>query len=183
MTGQPTPTSNVGCASVLNLTCRHSHACRLTVNGNARGLGVTCYSHNGKDLYCNKPEAGTCWTTGGWCPPDFGGDDEILPTEGVSAPSLHPVTRIPCDVCTAVRIRVVCVLSAVGRLFSRRPRAPHVGLCIVLGGFGVPQRTSRVCVCKRNGRVSYFMLALHAVSVWHRARNAAPISDSPYACV
>ena len=84
-------------------------------------------------------------------PPDFGGDDEILPTEGVSAPSLHPVTRIPCDVCTAVRIRVVCVLSAVGRLFSRRPRAPHVGLCIVLGGFGVPQRTGFVCASATEG--------------------------------
>lgn len=58
--------------------------CSLTVGGNARGAGVTCYSHNGKDLYCNKPAAGSCFTTGGWCPPDFGGDDEVLPTEGVS---------------------------------------------------------------------------------------------------
>eukprot|EP00802_Teleaulax_amphioxeia_P025132 Tamp_25938.p2 GENE.Tamp_25938~~Tamp_25938.p2 ORF type:complete len:115 (-),score=30.73 Tamp_25938:505-849(-) len=57
----------------------------LTVNGNARGIGVTCYSHNGKDLYCNKPPAGKCFTTGGWCPPDFGGDDEILPDEGITA--------------------------------------------------------------------------------------------------
>jgi hypothetical protein len=60
--------------------------CSLTVGGNKRGTGVTCYSHNGKDLYCNKPPAGKCWTTGGWCPPDFGGDDEVLPTEGVRAP-------------------------------------------------------------------------------------------------
>ena len=61
-------------------------SCSLTIKGNARGLGVTCYSHNGKDLYCSKPVAGQCFTTGGWCPPDFGGDDEILPTEGVRAP-------------------------------------------------------------------------------------------------
>mmetsp|Transcript_37232 Transcript_37232/g.87876 ORF Transcript_37232/g.87876 Transcript_37232/m.87876 type:complete len:99 (-) Transcript_37232:47-343(-) len=54
------------------------------VNGHMRGVGVTCYSHNGVDLYCNKPKEGTCWTTGGYCP---GADehDEKLPTEGVTA--------------------------------------------------------------------------------------------------
>mmetsp|Transcript_40184 Transcript_40184/g.62756 ORF Transcript_40184/g.62756 Transcript_40184/m.62756 type:complete len:96 (-) Transcript_40184:175-462(-) len=49
-----------------------------------RGIGVTCYSHNGNDLYCNKPPEGECWTTGGWCPPPDA-NDEILPSEGVSA--------------------------------------------------------------------------------------------------
>ena len=70
---------------LVSVLCGCAPLASLTVNGNARGLGVTCYSHNGKDLYCKKPAAGTCWTTGGWCPPDFGGDDEILPTEGITA--------------------------------------------------------------------------------------------------
>ena len=70
---------------LVSVLCGRAPLASLTVNGNARGLGVTCYSHNGKDLYCKKPAAGTCWTTGGWCPPDFGGDDEILPTEGITA--------------------------------------------------------------------------------------------------
>eukprot|EP00960_Hanusia_phi_P067277 766589-Hanusia_phi.AAC.2 len=29
-------------------------------NESMRGIGVTCYSHNGKDLYCNKPAEGWC---------------------------------------------------------------------------------------------------------------------------
>jgi len=79
-------------------------SCSLTINGDARGLGVTCYSHNGKDLYCSKPAAGQCFTTGGWCPPDFGGDDEILPTEGVRAPPN------PALVCVRARVLVsVCM--------------------------------------------------------------------------
>mmetsp|Transcript_15292 Transcript_15292/g.51429 ORF Transcript_15292/g.51429 Transcript_15292/m.51429 type:complete len:125 (-) Transcript_15292:94-468(-) len=53
-------------------------------NESMRGVGVTCYSHNGKDLYCNKPAQGTCWTTGGWCPP-ADENDEILSTQGVTA--------------------------------------------------------------------------------------------------
>eukprot|EP00287_Rhodomonas_sp_CCMP768_P004800 CAMPEP_0196729870 /NCGR_PEP_ID=MMETSP1091-20130531/10099_1 /TAXON_ID=302021 /ORGANISM="Rhodomonas sp., Strain CCMP768" /LENGTH=97 /DNA_ID=CAMNT_0042072793 /DNA_START=13 /DNA_END=306 /DNA_ORIENTATION=- len=56
----------------------------IHVNGHTRGVGVTCYSHNGVDLYCNKPDPGTCWTTGGYCPP-VNDNDEILPTEGVTA--------------------------------------------------------------------------------------------------
>mmetsp|Transcript_15442 Transcript_15442/g.35903 ORF Transcript_15442/g.35903 Transcript_15442/m.35903 type:complete len:86 (+) Transcript_15442:29-286(+) len=54
------------------------------INGHMRGVGVTCYSHNGTDVYCKKPDPGKCWTTGGWCPP-ADANDEILPTEGVSA--------------------------------------------------------------------------------------------------
>mmetsp|Transcript_8310 Transcript_8310/g.18901 ORF Transcript_8310/g.18901 Transcript_8310/m.18901 type:complete len:134 (-) Transcript_8310:104-505(-) len=53
-------------------------------NESMRGIGVTCYSHNGKDLYCNKPAEGTCWTTGGWCPP-ADENDEILSKQGVTA--------------------------------------------------------------------------------------------------
>ena len=69
--------------------------CSATFASNTRGVGVTCYSHNGKDLYCNKPAKGTCWTTGGWCPPDFGGDDEVLPDVGVR-PSPIPVLFMLC---------------------------------------------------------------------------------------
>ena len=28
------------------------------INGHMRGVGVTCYSHNGQDVYCHKPEPG-----------------------------------------------------------------------------------------------------------------------------
>ena len=34
-------------------------------------------------VWCNKPPAGKCWTTGGWSPPHLGADDQVLPTEGV----------------------------------------------------------------------------------------------------
>jgi len=34
-------------------------------------------------VWCNKPPAGKCWTTGGWSPPHLGGDDQVLGTEGV----------------------------------------------------------------------------------------------------
>ena len=34
-------------------------------------------------VWCNKPPAGKCWTTGASSPPDLGGDDQVLGTEGV----------------------------------------------------------------------------------------------------
>ena len=37
-------------------------------------------------VWCNKPPAGKCWTTGASSPPDLGGDDQVHRTEGVRAP-------------------------------------------------------------------------------------------------
>jgi hypothetical protein len=34
-------------------------------------------------VWCNKPPAGKCWTTGGWSFPHLGGDSQVLGTEGV----------------------------------------------------------------------------------------------------
>ena len=34
-------------------------------------------------VWCSKPPAGKCWTTGASSPPDLGGDDQVLGTEGV----------------------------------------------------------------------------------------------------
>jgi hypothetical protein len=45
-------------------------------------------------VWCNKPPAGKCWTTGGWSPPHLGADDQVLPTEGV--PRTCP-TRLSVD--------------------------------------------------------------------------------------
>ena len=42
-----------------------------------------CVCVRGACVWCNKPPAGKCWTTGGWSPSHLGGDGQLLGTEGV----------------------------------------------------------------------------------------------------
>ena len=91
---------------------------------------MTCYSHNGKDLYCNKPAAGTCWTTGGWCPPDFGGDDEILPDEGVCSPPISNIITAPMAVLSVYSVCAYLCLFLCFFLFLCSCPCPCQCLCM-----------------------------------------------------
>ena len=48
-------------------------------------------------VWCNKPPAGKCWTTGASSPSDLGGDDQVHRTEGVRAPPAFLSTARTCD--------------------------------------------------------------------------------------
>ena len=116
-------------------------------------------------VWCNKPPAGKCWTTGGWSPPHLGGDDQVLGTEGV--PRTCPA-RLSVDSaymrwthkqCLAVTTRFTPISICIQRI---RCANGCVCLCLCL--------CVCVCVCDSGRRTS-------ATWSWRLASRRGPQPD------